>query len=318
MAINADKPNLWKKDIAASVDLFNTWFLRFAPRAYRDTRIQTTQVVETALRDTRDFTAIMPRVLEAHPEIISTLRMATCPPIARDRLVGLANVPKNLVKVMEDGKLPLRMLSSERRAALSRISKTVKKMLDVDIFPWIARRTGATDEERYRAATIVADRLCGSVADPIVRNAQERRQLALIGEYLKKKGYAHKPHPPNTPLVQMAPGTFSFRTNAIVKNSRGQSVNMPIDAVIQLPTPQPGQMPILIEAKSAGDFTNTNKRRKEEATKIHQLRATYGDKVQLVLFLCGYFDSGYLGYEAAEGMDWVWEHRIEDMEQLGI
>jgi hypothetical protein len=75
---------------------------------------------------------------------------------------------------------------------------------------------------------------------------------------------------------------------------------------------------VLIEAKSAGDFTNTNKRRKEEAQKIHQLRSTYGEAVHLTLFLCGYFDSGYLGYEAAEGLDWVWEHRIEDLLQLGI
>jgi type II restriction enzyme len=36
------------------------------------------------------------------------------------------------------------------------------------------------------------------------------------------------------------------------------------------------EMPLLIEAKSAGDFTNVNKRRKEEATKMNQLRATYG------------------------------------------
>jgi len=37
-----------------------------------------------------------------------------------------------------------------------------------------------------------------------------------------------------------------------------------------------------------------------------------------VLFLCGYFDSGYLGYEAAEWIDWIWEHRIEDLAQLGL
>lgn len=37
-----------------------------------------------------------------------------------------------------------------------------------------------------------------------------------------------------------------------------------------------------------------------------------------ILFLCGYFDSGYLGYEAAEGIDWVWEHRIDDFEEFGL
>ena len=66
------------------------------------------------------------------------------------------------------------------------------------------------------------------------------------------------------------------------------------------------------------DFTNVNKRRKEEATKIRQLHATYGSGVRFVLFLCGYFDSGYLGYEAAEGIDWVWEHRHEDMDKIGL
>lgn len=31
-----------------------------------------------------------------------------------------------------------------------------------------------------------------------------------------------------------------------------------------------------------------------------------------------YFDSGYLGYEAAEGIDWIWEHRISDIDELGL
>jgi hypothetical protein len=40
--------------------------------------------------------------------------------------------------------------------------------------------------------------------------------------------------------------------------------------------------------------------------------------VEFILFLCGYFDSGYLGYEAAEGIDCIWEHRISDLDRLGI
>ena len=79
-----------------------------------------------------------------------------------------------------------------------------------------------------------------------------------------------------------------------------------------------GEFPLLFEAKSAGDFTNVNKRRKEEAVKMSQLRNTYGDEISFSLFLCGYFDSGYLGYEAAEGIDWVWEHRIDDLEEFGL
>jgi XamI-like restriction endonuclease len=97
-----------------------------------------------------------------------------------------------------------------------------------------------------------------------------------------------------------------------------EKVNIPIDAVIQPHRPRAGRLPLLIEAKSAGDFANPNKRREEAAIKIHQLRETYGREIQFVLFLCGYFDLRYLKYEAREGLDWVWEHRIDDLGQLGI
>jgi len=47
--INADKPHLWKADIAASVDRFNQWFMDFAPEAFRSTRVKTTEHVPRAL-----------------------------------------------------------------------------------------------------------------------------------------------------------------------------------------------------------------------------------------------------------------------------
>jgi type II restriction enzyme len=116
----------------------------------------------------------------------------------------------------------------------------------------------------------------------------------------------------------MPPGTYSFRLIVPVKAGADGSVNIPVDSVVMPLKAKAGELPLLIEAKSAGDFTNVNKRRKEEATKMVQLRATYGDKVRFVLFLCGYFDSGYLGYEAAEGIDWVWEHRIDELADFGL
>ena len=42
------------------------------------------------------------------------------------------------------------------------------------------------------------------------------------------------------------------------------------------------------------------------------------DRQGFNLFLCGYFDGGYLGYEATDGIDWVWEHRIDDLSLFGI
>ena len=324
MGINLDKPERWKADIAASVDLFNKWFMRFAPKAYRNTRVKTTKDVGATLTKTDDLAEITAGLLQANPTILPTLRMSTCPPIARDRLIGLAGANKNLVLVMEEGlktnpdlHLPPRMKPPELLANLTRIAKTITKLLDADIFPWLARDDPSSAEERYRASTIVADRLCGAVADPIIRNAQEKRQLASIGKYLKQRGYKNKPHPTSQAVHNMEPGTYSFRMNVVV-GKKEHKVNIPVDCVIQPKRLRKTQLPILIEAKSAGDFTNVNKRRKEEATKMRQLREEYGDEVEFILFLCGYFDSGYLGYEAAEGIDWIWEHRISDMDELGL
>lgn len=117
----------------------------------------------------------------------------------------------------------------------------------------------------------------------------------------------------------MQPGTFGFRMNIPVKVERiEEPINIPIDAVVLPKRARKGNLPLLIEAKSAGDFTNVNKRRKEEATKMKQLVTTLGKRTRYILFLCGYFDVGYLAYEAAEGIDWVWKHRINDLAEFGL
>lgn len=314
--INANKPHLWKADIAASVDRFNLWFMRFAPKAFRSTRVKTTEHVKAALSVSNDLRTLNGAMLKVNPSALSTLRMCAAPPLAVDRLIGLAGASKNLVGRMEDGKLPTKMRTAQLDAELSKLCRILSRLLDRDIFPWLERRTAPTDHERDRASTIVADRLCSAVANPIVRNAQEQRQLALIGDYLATRGYRRQAHQAGKPLKEMEPGTYAFRMNLPV--GRTLKVNIPVDVVVQPKRLRRDRLPILIEAKSAGDFANTNKRRKEEATKIRQLQATYGPTVAFVLFLCGYFGSDYLGYEAAEGLDWVWEHRIADLAKLGL
>lgn len=321
MSINRDKPDLWKSDILQSVDLYNSWFMEFAPRAFRETRVTTASRVESALVDTNYLRNISVELLKNHPEVLPILRMSTCPPIARDRLVGLAGVTKSLVGNMEDSENPRvspRMGSEQLFEELSKIAKTINKMADPDIFVWLSESREPTEQEVQRSATIVADRLCGAVADPIIRNAQEKRQFAAITNYLKDRGYSEARA--GSKYNNMVAGSFSLHTNVPVLVAKGaeDKINIPVDVVILPKSARDGDFPLLIEAKSAGDFANVNKRRKEEAVKMQQLRNTYGNIVSYSLFLCGYFDSGYLGYEAAEGIDWIWEHRINDLEKLGI
>ncbi len=319
MAVNLDKPNLWKADIARSVDMYNDWFLKFAPKAFRETRVMTTKEVVDTLKATNNLTNVDPSVLRKHPGVLPTLRMSTCPPLAVDRLIGLTGVPNSLVKRLEnEKKLPVHLTGAALDAELRKIGNIIERMADPDIFVWLNRDKSPTATEIHRAATIVADRLCGSVANPIIRNAQEKRQLAAIKAWLESRHYRQLTPQEGTKFDAMPPGTFSFRMNVPASLESGSQINIPIDAVIMPRSAKARDLPILIEAKSAGDFTNVNKRRKEEAIKMAQLRHTYGKRVRFNLFLCGYFDSGYLGYEASEGIDWVWEHRIDDLAKFGL
>lgn len=220
MAINADKPQLWKADVERSIDFFNDWFIRFAPETYREQQQITTAAVLDAFGKTANLTRIIPKVLYDAPGLLPILRMVTAPPLARDRLMGLAHVSR-----------------------------------------------------------------------------------AFIGSLEGKDPYA------------MPPGTFVFRLS-LPAGDKTSSVNIPIDCAVKPLSAASRDMPVLIEAKSAGDATNTNRRRKEEAQKLHQLKRRYGNNITFLLYLCGYFEPGYLGYEAAEGIDWVWEHRTRDFAPL--
>jgi len=316
MGVNLDKPHLWKADVAASVDMYNEWFMEFAPVAFRETRIAVTKDVEQTLERTGNLANITAGVLREHPEVLSTLRMSTCPPLAVDRLIGLSGVSPSLVRSMEKGRLPTRLKSSALVAELEKLVDIIERMADPDVFSWLDSESEPTEADVYRAATIVADRLCGSVANPIIRNAQEKRQLRVIGAWLDSRGYSFTPTGSGLSFDKLPAGSYAFHMNVPVKQGEEKTVKLPVDVVVAAPTMVSGEIPLLIEAKSAGDFTNVNKRRKEEATKMAQLAQTYGENVKFVLFLCGYFDSGYLGYEAAEGIDWIWEHRIDDLEKL--
>ncbi|MDR1394788.1 MAG: XamI family restriction endonuclease [Deltaproteobacteria bacterium] len=216
MAINRSNPDRWKEDTAQSVDLYNSWFMEFAPVAFCETRVLTAKLVKQALNTTNNLTDISSKLLKVNPEVLPILRMSTCPPIARSRLVGLAGVSKTLVESMENSsnpRIPPHIAKDRLEKDLERICCIIEKMVDPDIFVWLNRKTSASDVEISRAATIVADRLCGAVYDPIMRNAQEKRQLNFIGEWLQANGYKLVE---GIPFSKMEAGTYSFRTNVPV------------------------------------------------------------------------------------------------------
>lgn len=220
MPINADKPHLWKADIIRSVDYYNDWFMRFAPDVYREQRARQASIVEHELKRIDYLRAITPIFLKEHPSVLPVLRMATAPPLARDRLIGLAYVSSNLVYSIEgkEGRpsgIPPRMRGEQLMEELGRICDVVKELADVDLFSWLASSREPSTEESYRAATILADRLCGSIADPIIRNAQEKRQVAAIRNWLEAQGYSYFHSSLVADITQISPGSYTFIYNVL-------------------------------------------------------------------------------------------------------
>jgi len=228
LGVNNNKPDLWKADIAQSIDMYNDWFMGFAPTTFRETRIKTTEAVVTTLKITNNLTDISSAILRSHPGVLPTLRMSTCPPIAVDRLIGLAGVSGNLVNCMEKGKIPLKINQTTLNADLIKIGGVIQRMADPDIFIWLSREEPPTEVKLYRSATIVADRLCGAVANPIIRNAQEKRQLTKIKAWLEARGYQQLPVGDSTVFHSIPSGNFSFRMNVAVQQPNAQkTVNIP-------------------------------------------------------------------------------------------
>ena len=309
MSVNNENRSNWAIDIEESVTHYNRWFVDYAPSTFRDIKSKVFGNVAKALEGLNGKIDLDDDILIDHPTLLLILRQMTCPPLARDRLAGLARIPPQAVKGFENG-----TIKRDGQVEYSpRIMEVIRDLLDFDLFPWIDSGSAPTSEQKERAAAIIVDRLCITLTDAEIRNEQERRQLLAIVQFLKGKGYVEAK--PRT-YGDLQPGEYAIHLNIPVYQGE-KRVNIPGDVLILPRTASPGSLPIIVEAKSAGDFTNVNKRRKEEATKMQQLKATYGD-ARFIMFLGGYFDSGYLDYEAAEGIDWVWEHRVPDMEKLGL
>jgi hypothetical protein len=308
--VNADKPGRWKDDIRSSVAFYNGWFLRFALVAFQSERSAATAGVLDAFARTADLANLSDEAVRADPRVFAALRMCCAPPLARDRLAGLAGVGNGTVKSLEGGRLP------RNGEATGKLIAVVRPLLDTWLFPWLAAGTPAAAADRALAASVVADRLCGARSDPIIRNAQEARQRELLGAWLRSRGYRLHQPAAGPPLTDLPAGTYT--AGLAIRTGPGRGVSVPVDAAVQPHTLRPSGLPVLFELKSAGDYANVNKRRKEEAKKAAQLKAHLGRSVEYVLLLCGYFNAGYLGYEAAEGIDWVWEHRLDDLADLGL
>lgn len=306
MSNRAKDPQLWEADIARSVDEYNTWYLAHSPGIWADARGRAVEVAAQAMDETDNFREFTPDSLRAFPGALVVARAAVSPMMARDRLIGFAGVSGNLVRSMElENLVPPRLRDAE--AQLERLSIFLGTKLDPGLFPWIGEERDPTEAERDKALLVLGERLTRAFYDPELRNEQERRQKALMRAYLQALGFRESA----AAAFALPEGTFGMGRNIVGVREDGGAQNLPTDCVIR---PFQSDLPLVcLEMKSAGDFTNVNKRRKEEADKHSALHRAHGDAAVMVLQLFGYFDRTYLAFEASAGLDWAWDHRLDDL-----
>jgi hypothetical protein len=312
MANREKSPSEWDLDIDQSVADYNNWYLNHSPGMWAAARGRAVVEAEEAMKATTDFRDLGPAALKARPGALFVARMAISPSMARDRFVGFSGTNKSLVTLMErDGKLPsdMKALASE----LKKMCAFLTPLLDPGLFPWVAAERAPTAEERERALLVLGERLAAAVYLPMLRNEQEARQKVLMRSFLEENGFEES----RKGAWEMASGAFAFGRNVEVVRADGAPQNLPVDCVV---APLDDDLPLAcIELKSAGDFTNVNKRRKEESDKHDALERAYGHDAIFLLQLFGYFGRSYLSFEASAGIDWAWDHRLLDFdEHLGV
>ena len=75
-SINKCDTQRWKQDVRESVLLYNDWFVRFAPAAYRGARASSIDSVVDAFEKSGYFRDISVELLKEAPQILAILRMA--------------------------------------------------------------------------------------------------------------------------------------------------------------------------------------------------------------------------------------------------
>lgn len=296
----------WQPDVDQSVAEYDEWYLAQSPAMFAAARGRAVIEVEEAMRATNDLRAFDADALVSRPGALFVARMCVSPPMARDRFVGFSGANNSLVTAMErDGVIPLR--ARRVHMQLQVMCEFLAPLFDPELFRWLDGNRAPTAGERDRALLVVGERLASAFYLPALRNAQEARQREQLRMHLEAEGFEESRDAP----FDMRPGTFGFGRNVRVVRADGAPQNLPVDCVV---SPLDANLPLAcVELKSAGDFTNVNKRRKEESDKHDALWRAHGERAVFLLQLFGYFGRSYLGFEAAAGIDWAWDHRLDDL-----
>jgi hypothetical protein len=314
MAANLDKPHLWKQDMQASADHYNRWFIEFAPRAFMEAKARFARAVEQALLDSRGMRELSPKLLVSSRQILSILRASCSPPLGIRRLAALAHVSQGFLASLEHSTANVAN-SGGCQPELRTVCQTISSLLDREAFPWLEGAKQPSEDERTAASRAIADRWCSATAVETVACARRTQQLSVLSVYLDSLGYREIANPGQV-YSPDGPGTYTCFVSVPV--GAGGNAIVLVDAAIQPIEARRYGTPVLLRAQSRGSFAESARMRLSHRSAARALRITYGRSMPFLLLLGGYTGAAYLGAQAAEGIDWVWQHRVADLHVFGV
>jgi len=315
-----NEPN---KDIELSVSRYNEWYKSFAPKAYERAYQKAKQEVERLFKVTNNLTRFEVETFVEDPSLLEILRHVASPPLAHDRLAGLVKLPPQIASALKKAKTDQNVQAPLIQKAVENIIDLVLALSDKNIIPWLKKRppTKPSTQERSRALHIIADRVTLGYVLSQLRSEQEAMMLRKLKGWLENRGYYYldKKHlncSDKSPVNCLPPKTFTFQLQVKVRSSSENTVRIPIDVAVK---PVSSPRVVLVEAKAAGDFTNPNKRRKEDEARYKHLLTGLGkNNFVYIMYLFGYFNQKYLDHLKAAEIPWVWEHNLDALSSFDL
>jgi type II restriction enzyme len=140
----------------------------------------------------------------------------------------------------------------------------------------------------------------------------EEGQYESLRKWLLRHGYRQVGADEYHSLDKMPTGSFSI-PRAPLYEKKKVNIMAPKACVVRPANAAKARLVVVIEAKSSISIPSIIRCAKRDARKYATVKAKSGKNFAFLLLLCGYFDGYYLGPQAAEGVDWIWQHRLNDL-----
>lgn len=308
--MNAKTPERWEQDREIAKKEIISWLAEVTDSQELRDRIeyQTRSILERIIgrKSLRE-------VILEDAGSLTVLRSLTRRDIGTSQMATFLGTTTNRLESIEARKRDSAEISSAAESILV-------NELDRGIAGWILESEVPSDSEFDRTLWIASDRILRRSTSTDLRYKHEPRQLEKLEQFLVSMGYSSADGASvKNPRKDLAQGTYAFRVSVEGQTSDGLSLMQTVDALIKPFSKSQDLLPIFLEAKSMTDEVNPNKRQKEEAQKVESARRRWQspeERLNFVLLLGGTVPRRYLQVEAGSDLDWIWEHRVEDLDLL--